>query len=139
MGYLKFFVCACLLSLLSGCATLQRPEPPGIAVTSIKLGQAQGINQPIVFGLNITNPNRAPLNIQGMKYQLSLNGYDLLEGVSNNIPVVEGYGQAQLELTAYTKIINALRFVNNVLQGSGSQNVNYTLHATVDLGGLLGV
>lgn len=139
MNCLRSVVCLGVIFLLTACTTAwQKSEPPGVAVTSVAVGSADGLSQTFVIGLTITNPNRTPLVIEGLAYSLSLNGYRLLQGVQSDVPVVEPYHEASVQLSARTNLVNGLRFLNQYLQQGASAEVTYALEAKLDLGGLFG-
>ena len=52
------------------------------------------------IGLHIINPNRQPLTLTGVAYTISIEGYRIMTGVSNTLPVIEAYGEGEVRLEA---------------------------------------
>ena len=124
---------------LMGCSTLgQEIPPPKLSITSLQVGDVEGLSQSFEVGLNITNPSAMTLNIRGLSYSLAINGYELVQGVSSDVPQVPAYGESSAKLVAKTNLFNAVRFLNNYIQGNGSEELTYELKAQLDVGRLLG-
>lgn len=125
------------LLILSGCASLSMPiEAPDVKLVSVKLLPSDSLEQRLAIGLRITNPNSVSLNLVGMKYSLSLDGYDLISGVSNDIPTIESYSDTSVEVIATVDWINGLRLLQSLIARPGS-SVSYKLDAKLDPGLLL--
>lgn len=137
MNY-KYLCVAWLIAItMSGCA-LFRPdiEPPKVVLDSLEMLPVNGLNQRFKIGLRMTNPNDRPLNIRGINYTLALNGYRLIDGVSNDIPEVAPYSEVAFDVQASTNMFEALRFINNFMGGKASGDLNYRLHADISVAGL---
>lgn len=52
------------------------------------------------IALHVINPNLEPLELVGISYTISLDGHELIKGVGNELPVIEGYGEGSFTLTA---------------------------------------
>lgn len=87
------------------------------------------------IGLRVMNPNREPLKLVGASYTVSLEGRDLIKGVANDLPVIEGYGEGTFTLAASADLIAGARFVSDVLRNE-KDSVSYELEAKLDVGGL---
>ena len=113
-------------------------EPPKIRVDSIQVLEPRGLNQRFRVGLRVINPNDRVLPIKGMSYSLALNGYELLDGVTNKVPTLEPFSETLVEVEAVTDLVGALRFLNNLVQQNATENLAYTLTADVNVQGWLG-
>ncbi len=124
---------------MAGCATL-RPsfETPTVTVNSIRLLPSGNIVPQFEIGLHIVNPNRSALNLHGIAYTLSLDGYKILTGVANDLPTIEGYGQGDITLIAATNLISSIRLISDLVSRSRDA-ITYDLDAKMDLGGILPV
>lgn len=141
MNRLRFLSLTGLLGfaafMLSACASLgMNYEKPKVAVTSIKMKEPQGLSQRFGIGLNISNPNAVALPIKGMSYALRVNGYELVQGVTNNIGELAAFGETKVELDAATDLVSALRLANDFLKGGNSQETRYTFEAKISVSGL---
>lgn len=128
---------ACLLAaLLGGCASLSPSyETPTVAVTSVRVLPSEGSLPSFAIGLRVTNPNREALNLRGIAYSVSLEGNRVINGVGNDLPVIEGYGQEDVTITASPDLMAGIRVFRQLLKSSG-ESVNYDIDAKLDLGGL---
>jgi LEA14-like dessication related protein len=123
-----------VLFLLVGCASLLGDfEKPQVQLVSFKPMSAEGIEQRFAIRLRILNPNNNHLNIQGMAYHLSLNGYKVVSGVSNDIPDIAAYDEGMVTLYASTNLISGGRFIFDMLQGN-SDEIAYELETKIDVG-----
>jgi LEA14-like dessication related protein len=125
-----------LLALLAGCGAL-RPdyETPTVTINSFRSVPSESGMPSFEIGLNVINPNREPLELVGASYTVSLDGRDLIKGVANDLPVIEGYGEGTFTLTATANLLAGARFVTDLLQSS-KDSVDYELEAKLDVGGL---
>lgn len=119
----------------AGCATL-RPdfEEPTVTVSSIRALPADSMAPRFEIGLRIVNPNREALELHGLAYRLSLQGYHILTGVAKDLPTIEGYGEGDITLTATADMLSSLRWLANLVS-SESEVITYELEAKLDLGG----
>ncbi|MDH3751374.1 MAG: hypothetical protein OEU40_12330, partial [Gammaproteobacteria bacterium] len=78
---------------LTGCAGL-RPgyETPTVTISSFKAIPSEGGLPAFEIGLRVINPNIEPLELRGVSYTISIEGHDIIKGVGNDLPVIDGYG-----------------------------------------------
>jgi LEA14-like dessication related protein len=126
-------------TMLASCAWLSPTmQPPKVVLESIQMLPSNGLNQRFNIGLRMTNPNDHPLKVNGISYTLALNGYDLIDGVGNNIPEVAPYSEVTFNVQASTNLMEAIMFVNDFLGGQAQGDLNYRLRANIAVSGLLG-
>lgn len=131
------FVVLCVVGM-SACANLGGSyDPPKVKVTSLELLPSQGLSQRFLIGLQMTNPNSGPMPIRGFSYTLALNGYDLLDGVSNKMTTIPAYSEQAVTVEASTDLIAAMRFLNDFLGKAQQDTLAYALTANLDVGGVL--
>lgn len=119
-----------------GCATLQPDfETPTVNLTSIKALEAEGLSPKFEIGLHIINPNRSSLELQGVVCTLEVQGYDLLTGVAKDLPLIEGYSEGDVTVTATTSLLKSIRLIADVA-GNQRDTIAYKMKAKLDLGGL---
>lgn len=119
---------------LPGCATLQPDfETPTVTFTSFRMLPSSGIAPEFEIGLRVTNPNAQALNLKGLAYTASLDGQDLIKGVANDLPVIEGYGTGDVTLTATPDVFGGIQFFTELLRDP-RDTVNYELEAKLDVG-----
>ncbi len=129
--------CVAVLLLLAGCAGL-RPgyERPTVAVSSFRALPGGGALPEFEIGLQVINPNPEPLELRGVSYSISLEGHELIKGVANNLPVVEGYGQEAVTLTASANLLAGIRLVTDLMSGP-RESFRYEFRAKLDPGALI--
>ena len=133
MNYLRASLLFLVL-LISGCATLAPSyEEPSLTVTSFKLLPAKGFEQPFAIGLKLINPNSTALNINGMSYQLKVEGHKLSQGVTRDIPLTPAYGESEFKVIVSTNLFSGLKLLQDVMQNP-RDTVSYELVAKLDVG-----
>lgn len=122
--------------LVSACATLSPDyEEPTVMLSSFKALPSEGMVPAFEIGLRIINPNSQPLNLEGIVYTISLEGYELVKGVGKDFPMIEGYSEGAVKLTAAANLLAGIRFVTNMMQEQ-RDSFDYEFKAKLDLGGL---
>ena len=130
-------IVALILSItLGACATLSPDyEEPTVTLSSFNALPSEGMVPAFEIGLRIINPNSQALNLEGIVYTVSLQGYELVKGVGKDFPVIEGYSEGEVKLTAAANLLAGIRFVGDMMQSQGD-SVKYEFKAKLDLGGL---
>jgi len=128
--YILLLATACL----SACATM-RPdfETPSVTVTSFRMLPSNGMTPEFEIGLKVTNPNAQALSLRGVAYTVSLDGTDLVKGVANELPVIEGYDSGDVTLTASPDVFGGIQFLAE-LMSDPRDSVTYSLEAKLDVG-----
>jgi len=122
--------------LVTGCSTLHPDfETPSVTVTSFKLLPSQSLTPRFEIGMRVVNPNSVELKLRGMSYKVFLNGYEVVEGAANELPVVPAYGEAEFYAIATVGLIEGIQFVNDMLQNANGQ-VAYRLQSKLDIGAM---
>ena len=123
-------------AMLCACATLSPDyEQPTVTLNSFRAIPSEGMVPAFEIGLRIINPNSQALNLEGIVYTISLEGYELVKGVGKDFPVIEGYSEGVVTLTASANLLAGIRFVGDMMQNKG-ESLEYEFKAKLDLGGL---
>ncbi|MDP6435898.1 MAG: hypothetical protein QF803_04730 [Gammaproteobacteria bacterium] len=110
-----YVFCMCGLALLTGCAGLTpNYEAPGVTVSYIKPMPSDGVTLRFEIGLWVTNPNDATLELEGASYSVKLDNYEILTGVSNELPAIDGYGQAEIVINAQADLFHSMQFARSL-------------------------
>jgi LEA14-like dessication related protein len=121
---------------LTTCATLDpNYEEPTVTLSSFNAIPSEGMIPAFEIGLRIINPNSQSLNLAGIVYTLSLEGYELVKGVGKDFPVIEGYSEGTVKLTAAANLLTGVRFLTDLMQSEAGPT-RYEFKAKLDLGGL---
>lgn len=129
--------------LLGLAATLQactgiRPgyEMPAVTVSSFRALPSEVGLPNFEIGLHVVNPNSGPLKLRGVSYTINLDGHELVNGVANDLPVIDAYGQGDIKVTAAANLFAGIRFVRDLMSES-KENIDYEFVAKLDVGALL--
>jgi LEA14-like dessication related protein len=128
---------ATLLMLLSlaGCASMQPGyETPTVTVKSFRALPATGTLPNFEIGLEVLNPNEEELKLAGISYTISLEGHEIIKGVGNDLPVIEGYGTGTVTLTASASLFAGIRLFTDLMQ-TPKDTFEYGFEAKLDPGG----
>jgi len=132
MNLKKLIALLALVLLLGSCATLSPDyEQPVVSLTYFRPAEAGG---GFDVGLKILNPNREPLNLQGVVYTISLQGQDLIKGVGKGFEPIEGYGEGEIHLSAAPNFIAGIRLLSELMNQAES-DLKYEFEAKLDVGG----
>jgi len=129
--FLVFSLFFCLL--LSGCGFHGQDEPE-IVIQCVRALPSSGSIPNFVVDLNIVNPNRTPINLNGVFYTLKLEGHRLFTGASNSLPVIEGYGEASFSLNAKPDLLSGLGLLAELFSRPRNQ-IEYAIDAKLDVSG----
>ncbi len=132
---IRFFLLQVMaVSLLLACATIPSDfEEPAVSVTSFKPINSGGITPQFEIVLHVTNPNREALAIEGMSYTIHLEGNKVMSGVSNDLPTIEPYGEADVTLNATANLLGGFKLLTG-LMNSQKENIDYEFKAKLDVG-----
>jgi LEA14-like dessication related protein len=87
------------------------------------------------IGLRILNPNAAALELQGIVYTVSVQGFELVKGVGRDFPLIEGYSEEEITLSASANLLTGIRFFGDMMTNQ-QQSLTYDFEARLDIGGL---
>jgi LEA14-like dessication related protein len=95
--------------LLGGCAVGRAIEPPSITISSLRLEDRTLLEQRFLAALRIQNPNPVDLAIEGIAYDLEVNGQPFAKGVGKGPVVIPAFGQGIFETEAITTLMGFIR------------------------------
>ena len=121
---------------LSGCAGMGSGyETPTVSVQSFRpIASASGGGLPTFeIMLHVINPNLEPLELAGISYTISLDNHDVIKGVGNDLPVIEGYGEGSVTVTAGLSVMAGIQLFRSLMK-KDSDNFDYSFEAKLDPG-----
>ena len=123
-------------ALLAGCAGM-RPawETPTVTVKAVRAVPSQSMLPEFEIDLHVVNPNREALKLVGVSYTVTLEGHELIKGVGNDLPVIEGYGEGDFTLNASADLFAGVGLIRE-LTSSQRDTLSYSFEAKLDPGGL---
>ena len=123
-----------VLFVLSGCATLSPDfEQPRVSVSSFRLLPGNSIVPKFEIGLHVINPNRVPLKLFGLTYEVELAGHQVLTGVASELPEIGAYGEGDVLLQASPDLFNSLSLFTDLMK-QPRETVDYNFSARLDVG-----
>ncbi len=121
------------LSFLSGCAMLRGDfVEPEVAIAAIRMGQTEGLYQPLFVDVVITNPNRTALALNGITYKIELQGHELVKGVSREPLQVAAGGATRYTIPASFNLLSSVSLLRDLMMQQGSGSLRYKLEAQLD-------
>lgn len=126
----------CALLLIQSCASMDPDyEQPTVTLSSFRALPSEGGILTFEIGLHVLNPNSTPFRLEGVVYTVSIQGHDVVKGVGKDFPVLDGYSEQTVKLTATANLLAGIRLVMD-LMNSPNQDLKYQFEAKLDTGGL---
>jgi LEA14-like dessication related protein len=124
-----------LLVIPAGCASLfWMGEKPSVEIVSVVPKEMRLLEQTFLLELRIQNPSETDLDINGMAFELEINGQPFAKGVSNKSVNVERLSTKVVEVEAYTGLTSILRQLSEARKGSYSSGFKYRLKGSIYAG-----
>ncbi len=125
-----------MAALVTGCTQLAGiKQDPDITLAGIELVELGLLEQRFIVKLRIHNPNDVALHINGMSFDVELNGTSFAKGLSDKVVTVPRMGETVIEVKA-TSTFGMVWKQLNQLQKSSHNKVDYRLFGRLFLQGL---
>jgi LEA14-like dessication related protein len=108
-------------------------ETPTVTVSSFRALPSEGMVPSFEIGLRVINPNREALELKGVSFTVRLEGHELTKGVGNKLPVIDGYGEGDLTLTATANLFGGIRLITDLMREQ-RDSFTYEFEAKLDIG-----
>ena len=118
--------------IASACASLQQLETPDVVLINIQPLQSTMLEQRFEVTLRLYNPNNKDIEIDGLDFELDLNGRRLARGVGGEPFVLPRLGEATTTVTTSTSLLDMFR---QALALSETDTLSYRLRGRVHLAG----
>ena len=129
------FLLGCSFLLIQACASIDPDyEEPTVSLSSFRALPSEGGMPTFEIGLHILNPNSTSFSLEGVVYTVSIQGHDVVKGVGKDFPVLEGYSEQTIKLTAAANLFAGIRLVME-LMNSPNESLEYEFEAKLDTGG----
>jgi LEA14-like dessication related protein len=123
--------------MLSGCASITPDlDPPKVTLESFRALPTQGSAPRFEIKLRVVNPNKQTLDIAGISYSVELLDKELISGVTNDIPIIEGYSEEVVTLEAGLQLFQLMRLLTS-LGSNASDSLEYRFSAKIDFNGFV--
>lgn len=131
----RTFVFCLSFLIIQACATMDPDyEDPTVTISSFRALPSEGMVPSFEIGLHILNPNASALRLEGIVYTVSIQGHDVVKGVGKDFPVLEGYSEQTVKLTATANMLAGIRLVMDLMKSSNEELI-YEFEAKLDTGG----
>lgn len=119
---------------LQACSWVQQDlVEPEIQVVGLKhIAGGNLLDQRFTLQLQLTNPNDLELEVKGIHFQLELAGMELMQGVSNEVPIIKPYSTTQFTVQGSANVVQAVRLLRK-MQKKPERRFQYTLKTRIDL------
>ena len=126
-----------LLLGLNACATFYSDmDPPSISIENVSAVPSDGGVPRFEVVLNVVNPNKRALDIAGIAYSLEILGKELVMGVTDEVPRIEGYSEEKVTLQAGIQLVGILRLMAS-LGTTPTEALDYKFSAKIYFEGFL--
>lgn len=115
---MMLWLASAMALLLAACATMTGIEPPGITLAGLRVLEVKGFETTFEVDLRVLNPNKTPLNIQGVECDLSLNDRHLAKGVANPAREIPAYGSEIVTVNVYASMLDLFGAAHRLIQGT---------------------
>ena len=124
-----------LLLAAAGCASVTSLQAPEVRVTSLQMLESVpgSLEQRFAVGLRLTNPNNRAVDVDGLDFELELNGKRLARGVTNNAFELPRLGEAETLVVVTTSVFDVLRQALD-LAGRSDATMDYRVRGRLHLG-----
>jgi LEA14-like dessication related protein len=117
---------------VSGCSVTPKLEQPEVKVVGVQLLPMQGFLQPIQVSLLISNPNDRDLSLRGLSYAVGIENFDVLTGVSNQLPTLRSYTETPVTVVVSANVLQLLQLVEHVSRSGINSELRYNFTAKLD-------
>ena len=120
-----------LTLLLSACASmLPKDDRVKVTIVDILPQESTLMEQRFLVKLRLQNRAGKALTINGMSFDLELNGKDFASGVSNQTVTAEGFGEALMEVKVSSTLFGMIRQIQT-LQNREPQPFQYRISGSL--------
>lgn len=126
-------VALALALFVAACATVIS-KPPAVTLAGVDLESIGLFEQRYVLQLRVRNPNDADIPVEGLVFDVELNGMHFASGVSNSAVTVPRLGEALLEVKATSNLAAFMRQLRE-LQKGGRAGLDYRIKGNLRVSG----
>ena len=119
---------------LFGCSAMQADfQNPTVQVVGVRPVVSASNSPRFEIDLRVINPNRKDIHLKGAAYSISLDSFELVQGVAANLPVIPAYVEVQFTVGATLSRLESFRLLAK-LSNERSEQVRYEMKAKLDTG-----
>lgn len=121
---LAFFLCACATQFAK----------PSVSLVGVDIESLGLFEQRFLIKLRVKNPNNLDIPVEGISFDVELNGRPFANGVSNVAVTIPRYGEAVLDIKASSSLASFLRQWRE-LEKAGRTGLDYRVKGHLQVSG----
>lgn len=126
-----------LAFVLAACATLPPgAQAPRVSLADVSLRSLGLLEQRFELDLRLVNPNAFDLKIEGLDFELEVNGRPFAKGVSRVTTLLPADATTLMRVDAYTQSKDWLTQMKSLSPDVLKEGMPYRVHGRVKAGGL---
>ena len=102
-------------------------------MVAVRVIPSESINPQFEIDLHVLNPNSRSLALRGLSYTLAVKDRELIKGVANQLPVIEAFGEGDIQLLATADLVSSFRLLGDFLKNPAGE-LTYHLDIKLDVG-----
>ncbi len=109
MKYARKTILLVAFLLFTGCVAVDRLKEPSVSLSDLRMLDGTVFEQRMLIVLRLGNPNNVDLAIDGLTFNLEVNGEELAEGYSKDAVTIPRLGQVVVRVIATTTLLDMVR------------------------------
>jgi LEA14-like dessication related protein len=125
--------------LLGACATLPGAsdfDPPTVELAGIRPAKSDGLEARFDLSLRVVNPNTRELVVEGVYYELYVQGKKLLTGANSEPVTIPAYSEGRVDVSGVASLFGSIALLANLMDTRPETGVDYELKAKVSIAGM---
>ena len=110
-------------------------DTPTVELLSIKPLPSRGMEARFEITLRVVNPNSGALKIEGLYYELAVQGKDIVDGTSNQTVTIDAYSEGLIILEARAGMFGAFGLLRELMKNPPDSGFSYELKTKISLSG----
>ncbi len=136
MKSIRILMLVLSVTLLTGCATF-RPEAPEVRLADLSIESIGLFEQSYRLGLRMRNPNDRALDVESLRFDLTLAGRSFADGVSTEAFSLPAGGEERVEVVVRSDLGSVLDLLSDWIDGNRA--LPYRLSGTASMAGWGGI
>jgi len=131
----RYLLFAIALGALGACTNLRNLEPPEVVLIGIQPLESTILEQRFQVDLRIYNPNNRDIDVDGVDFELDINGKRLARGAGAESLILPRLGEARTSVVVSTSLVSV---ATQLMTMSQTRSFSYQIKGRLHLGSGLG-
>ena len=126
----------CLLALAQATVVFALPpdmQAPTVSLYDLRIVDLNPDTQTFAVRLLVKNPNLADIPLRQLRYQIELNGREIVHGRNDHPVILPGLGDTIVDMQAVASIHAAIQQLDEMMR-NGTISASYRIHGEIRLG-----